>query len=160
MLYCGSFGEMAAPGAAYRRAQPVTFVKRGKMKFTQADFRLSRRSRLALTVMFLFVAVVLAAGASQRTTRPAQAAAAAGLAFSTYLGGVFDEFPYGVELTPSGAIYMTDLTEASDFPVTANASQPNNQLGDDGFLVKIDSGVAPPPPPYGDYNAFVPSVLR
>jgi hypothetical protein len=80
-----------------------------------------------------------------------------GLAFSTYLGDAFDEFPYGVEVAPSGAIY---LTGASDFPVTANAFQPDNQLGDDGILVKIDSGVVPPPPPYGDYNAFVPSVLR
>src|SRR5690606_33068103 len=82
------------------------------------------------------------------------------LAFGTYLGGAFDEFGFGAAVGSNGAIYLAGLTESSDFPTTANAFQPNNTLGDDAYLTRINSGVAPPPLPYGDYNAFVPAVIR
>ncbi len=87
---------------------------------------------------------------------------AGGLAFSTYLGGADDEFPYGVKLGGAGAIHVAGMTESVNFPTTAGALQPNSPVNDDGFLSKIVSGVTPPPPPppYGDYNGFIPTILR
>ncbi len=85
------------------------------------------------------------------------------LAFSTYLGGNDDEFPYGVALGGNGAVYVAGMTQATDFPTTADALQPNNLLSDDAFLSRIGSGVTPPPPPPpppGKYNVFVPGVMR
>jgi hypothetical protein len=83
-----------------------------------------------------------------------------GLSFGTYLGASFDEFPYGLALNPSGDIYLTGTTEANDFPVTANAFQATNPLGDDAFLVKIGSGGSNPPPAPGDKRVFLPMVIR
>lgn len=80
-----------------------------------------------------------------------------GLAFSSYLGATFDEFPYGLALH-GGNLYIAGLTEADDFPVTNNAFQPVNQVGDDGFIVKI-GGSTPPPPPTGDYLVFLPVII-
>jgi len=89
---------------------------------------------------------------------------AGGLAFSTYLGGNDDEFPYGVRVGGNGAVYVAGMTQASDFPTTAGALQANNLISDDGFLSRIDSGVTPPPPPPppppGPYRAYVPGVMR
>ncbi len=82
-----------------------------------------------------------------------------GLAFSSYLGATFDEYPYGLTLSGS-SIFVTGLTEAHDFPTTANAFQSANQVGDDGFIVRIGGGSAPPPPPSGDHVVFLPVVLR
>lgn len=88
------------------------------------------------------------------------------LAFSSYLGGADDEFPYGVRLGGNGAIYVGGVTESVNFPTTADALQPNSPVNDDGFLSRIGSGVTPPPPPppppppLGNYNAFVPGVIR
>jgi hypothetical protein len=84
--------------------------------------------------------------------------AAGGLTFGTYLGGAFDEFPYDVALS-TGAIHLAGMTESLDFPTTANAIQPGNAIGNDGFLSKIAADVAPPPPPpppLGDYNIYLP----
>ncbi|HRQ38945.1 MAG TPA: SBBP repeat-containing protein [Chloroflexota bacterium] len=83
------------------------------------------------------------------------------LSFGTYLGGGFDEFPYGLALK-SGNIFVTGLTKANDFPVTNNAFQPVNQIGDDAFMVKVGSGSTPPPPPppSGDYLVYLPIIIR
>jgi hypothetical protein len=53
---------------------------------------------------------------------------------------------------------VTGLTEAHDFPVTNNAFQTVNQVGDDGFIVKINGGSTPPPLP-GDYYVFLPMLV-
>lgn len=81
-----------------------------------------------------------------------------GLSFGTYLGATFDEFPHDLTVDGMGSLFVTGLTEASDFPVTGNAFQPLNQVGDDAFLVKI--GGAAPPPPAGDYSVFLPMLKR
>ena len=82
------------------------------------------------------------------------------LSFGTYLGASYDDFPYGLALN-GDSIFLTGLTEANNFPVTSNAFQPVNPLGDDAFIVKIGSGSTPPPPsPSGDYHIFLPMITR
>jgi hypothetical protein len=82
------------------------------------------------------------------------------LSFGTYLGAGFDEFPYGLALK-SGSIFVTGLTEANDFPITNDAFQPANQVGDDAFIVKVGSGSTPPPlPPAGDHLIYLPMMIR
>jgi hypothetical protein len=85
------------------------------------------------------------------------------LSFGTYLGANYDEFPYGLALHGDN-IFLTGLTEANNFPITSNAFQPVNPLGDDAFIVKIGSGniSTPPPPPLpaGDHLIFLPLVIR
>ena len=80
------------------------------------------------------------------------------LTFSSYLGGAFDEFPNGVALKDN-SIYVTGITEASNFPVTNDAFQATNQIGDDAFIVKVGSGSAPPPPA-GDFFVLLPMITK
>jgi hypothetical protein len=86
------------------------------------------------------------------------------LLFSTYLGGEFDEFPYGLAVDNKGAIYVVGTTEASEFPTTSNAYEPNNLINDDVFLVKIGVTTAAPTPPrpapQGALKFLLPALLR
>ncbi len=67
------------------------------------------------------------------------------LAFSTYFGATYDEFPYDITLDNQGNMVFVGKTEADDFQTTNDAIQPNNSLNDDGFLVKLGNGTTPPP---------------
>lgn len=63
--------------------------------------------------------------------------------FSTWLGGYGYDYPGGIALDSTGAIYLTGYTNSSDFPVTAAALQ--NTLGGntDVFVSKIGTAVQP-----------------
>jgi hypothetical protein len=63
--------------------------------------------------------------------------------FGTFLGGYGNDFPGGIALDSSGAIYVTGNTDSSDYPVTAAALQ--NTLGGntDAFISKIGTAAAP-----------------
>ncbi|MAT98264.1 MAG: hypothetical protein CL608_14060 [Anaerolineaceae bacterium] len=80
-----------------------------------------------------------------------------GLYFGSYLGATFDDYLYGVALS-NGNIWLTGLTEANDFPVTNDAYQKANQVGDDAFLVRIGGG-SPPPPSPGDFHIYLPMIV-
>jgi hypothetical protein len=67
------------------------------------------------------------------------------LAFSTYFGAIFDEFPFDIALDNDDNILVVGLTEANNFPTTSNALQPDNLLSDDGFFIKIGMGSSAPP---------------
>jgi hypothetical protein len=63
--------------------------------------------------------------------------------FGTFLGGYGSDFPGGIAVDSSGAIYATGYTNSSDFPVTAAALQ-NTQGGNyDAFIAKIGTAVQP-----------------
>jgi hypothetical protein len=64
-------------------------------------------------------------------------AAGNGLIYSTYLGGSSNDTGRGLALDPGGYIYVTGLTQSSDFP-TLNAYQPANRTHGDSFITRID----------------------
>ncbi|MGB9072202.1 MAG: choice-of-anchor D domain-containing protein [Terriglobales bacterium] len=63
--------------------------------------------------------------------------------FSTFLGGNGDDYPGGIAVDSTGAIYVTGYTNSSDYPVTAAALQ--NTIGGnyDAFVTKIGTATAP-----------------
>ena len=52
-----------------------------------------------------------------------------GLVFSTFLGGTDSGTGRGIAVDPSGNVYVTGQTSATDFPTTPNAYQPAALLG-------------------------------
>jgi hypothetical protein len=86
---------------------------------------------------------------------------AGGLTFSTYLGGTDDDYAQGLAVHGNGLISVAGLTESSNFPVTANALQPNSLPMTDAFLARIAlGGSPPPPPPPTGPHIFLPTVIR
>jgi len=63
--------------------------------------------------------------------------------FSTFIGGYGTDYPGGIALDSSAAIYVTGYTNSTDFPVTAAALQ--NTLGGntDTFIAKIGTAADP-----------------
>jgi hypothetical protein len=66
------------------------------------------------------------------------------LTFGTYLGGIFDEFPYDL-VVRGNSLYLTGLTRSPDFPTTSTALQLADPFGEDAFLVTLGEAGAPPP---------------
>jgi hypothetical protein len=66
-----------------------------------------------------------------------KATGASGIVFSTYVGGGNNEQPMDIALDPAGNIYVAGGTDSTNFPVTANAFQPNSGGADDGFVFKL-----------------------
>lgn len=60
------------------------------------------------------------------------------LAFSSYLGGKFDELTSGLALAPDGGFYLTGYTESADYPVSADVVQPIPRSGTEAFLAHVD----------------------
>ncbi|MCS6903917.1 MAG: SBBP repeat-containing protein [Bacteroidia bacterium] len=57
--------------------------------------------------------------------------------WSTFLGGSGDDQGFGITTDISNNIYVSGSTESTNFPVTANAFQPNSNGGTDVFISKI-----------------------
>ena len=61
------------------------------------------------------------------------------LVYSTYLGGGSGfSVARGIAMDPSGYVYVTGSTAATDFPVTAGAFQPTLGDSETGFVAKLD----------------------
>lgn len=87
------------------------------------------------------------------------------LAWSTYLGGTFDDSAYGVAIDTAGNAYVAGKAESFGFPTTPGSFQPEKAMQDDAFIVKFGppaggGGGEQPPPPAGNYRAFLPLVVR
>ena len=66
-------------------------------------------------------------------------AAGSSLVYSTYLGGTGKEFEViGLATDQARNVYVTGITESSDFPVTANAYQKTHKGATDVFVTKLD----------------------
>ena len=64
------------------------------------------------------------------------------LVYSSYLGGIFDDYGSGIAVDASGNVYVTGYTSSSNFP-TANALQPTHSGGlTDVFITKINASGA------------------
>lgn len=72
-------------------------------------------------------------------------AGAAGLVYSTYLGGTLGEFGNGIALDASGKVYVTGSTQSDDFPTTSGAF--DRTCGTDGICNATDNMVCDPVPP-------------
>jgi hypothetical protein len=62
---------------------------------------------------------------------------AAGLEYSTYLGGSGEDIGREIDVNRRGE-YLIGATTSADFPVTPNAFQANNQGGQDAFVTRLD----------------------
>jgi hypothetical protein len=61
------------------------------------------------------------------------------LVYSTYLGGTYSEYAYGIALDSSGTVFVTGTTQSPDFPTTSGAFQPATGLPRyAGFVTKIE----------------------
>src|SRR5207244_883162 len=60
------------------------------------------------------------------------------LIYSTYLGGGSYDAGDGIAVDRAGRVYVTGLTESTDFP-TVHAIQPSNHGNGDAFLTKINA---------------------
>lgn len=63
--------------------------------------------------------------------------------FGTFLGGYGSDYPGGLAVDSSGAIYATGFTNSSDYPVTAAALQNTEGGNFDTFVSKIATPAAP-----------------
>jgi hypothetical protein len=63
--------------------------------------------------------------------------------FGTFLGGYGEDYPGGIAIDSSGAIYATGYTNSSDFPVTAAALQNTEGGNYDAFISKIGTAADP-----------------
>jgi hypothetical protein len=61
--------------------------------------------------------------------------------YSTFLGGSDGEVAYGVTADSADHLYVTGYTLSSDFPVTANAPQPNWGGGTNLFVTRINPAI-------------------
>lgn len=75
------------------------------------------------------------------------------LLYSTFLGGSDGEVGYGVTADNAGYLYVTGYTMSSNYPVTANAPQPNWGGGIDLFIARINPAIAGLPGL--DYSTYI-----
>jgi hypothetical protein len=64
------------------------------------------------------------------------------LVYSTYLGGLSSDYGYGITVDNAGNIYITGVTESTDFPVTSNAFSTTLQGTDNVFVSKINPNLS------------------
>lgn len=67
-------------------------------------------------------------------------AADGALVYSTYLGGAWEEYGYGIAADMRGGVWVSGLTTSRSFPTTDDAFQGEKGLNEDGFLAKIGGG--------------------
>ncbi len=59
------------------------------------------------------------------------------LAFSTFLGGSYDDRAFGLAIDPQGSVYLTGVATSDDFPTSSGAFQTSRKSGTDAFVAKF-----------------------
>jgi uncharacterized protein (TIGR03437 family) len=71
--------------------------------------------------------------------------AGSALSYSTYIGGGGSDIPYGMALGSNGYVYLTGITDSTNFPATAGALRSTLAGTSDGFVCQLnDTGTALP----------------
>lgn len=66
--------------------------------------------------------------------------------WSTYHGGDYDEYGYGIARDGSGNLYIAGETDSITYPTVGNVPQTEWAGNEDGFVAKISEQSTPPPP--------------
>ena len=61
----------------------------------------------------------------------------ASLIYSTYLGGDYDDWGYGIAVDPDGHAYVTGETKSTDFPTKSAFQSAKNGTSEDAFVTKL-----------------------
>lgn len=61
---------------------------------------------------------------------------------ATYVGGTNNDITYALAVAPDGTVYAAGSTGSATFPATAGGAQPAPGGGGDGFVAKLDAGLA------------------
>ena len=80
------------------------------------------------------------------------------LTWSTYLGGGFDEYAYGLEHDSNGVLYLAGVTKSPDYPTTTGAVQESYGANEDGFITKVSDGGGGGET--GDFHVYLPLTTR
>lgn len=79
------------------------------------------------------------------------------LAFSSYLGGNYDDSAEGIAVDAAGNVYIAGHAESNNFPTTAGSYQPGKIAQDDAFVAKFGSVAGAP---QYDNKVFIPFANR
>lgn len=87
------------------------------------------------------------------------------LVYATCVGGTDLDMANGIDLDPSGDVWITGYTMSVDFPVTENAPQPRYAGGVDGFVVRFTPSATESQPLklgtyLGGFDADVPNAVK
>src|SRR5262249_36788165 len=93
---------------------------------TSGAFQTSKPS--STTTSSVFVTEVNAAGTT--------------LTYSTYLGGSAADAGYGVGVDHAGDVFVTGLTNSTNFPTVSGSFRTSSAGGQDGFVTEIKAGGA------------------
>ena len=67
-----------------------------------------------------------------------RASGAAGMIYSTYIGGTGNESGTSIAVDRLNNVYLTGITNSTDFPVSRNAMQVSNSGGIDAYVMKVN----------------------
>jgi hypothetical protein len=62
------------------------------------------------------------------------------IVYSTYVGGAGSDEGFGISVDASGSAYVAGETTSSNFPTSPGAAQAAYHGGQDGFVIKLDTG--------------------
>lgn len=60
------------------------------------------------------------------------------LVYSTFLGGLYNDYGYGIAVRRDGTAYVTGETQSGDFPTTPGAFDPTGNGGNDSFVTRVN----------------------
>jgi hypothetical protein len=82
------------------------------------------------------------------------------LLYSTYLGGLGDEYTGGIAVDTAGNAYITGYSEAANFPTTNGVVQQQAGPGYEFFVAKIGADDSTDPVIEGPFRTLMPMILR
>ncbi|MBE2225486.1 MAG: hypothetical protein IAF02_28380 [Anaerolineae bacterium] len=63
-------------------------------------------------------------------------------------------------MTSSGALVVVGSTDSGAFPTSGGGFQPSRGQGGEAFVLKLNTGQTPPPPPDLPNKVYLPMIIR